>query len=78
MFVSDETINEIASDMQSLFEFALPSQSSVSEIARAAREELADRGLPTRKSLAVVIAKVALMKGQSTVFEAKESQICRK
>ena len=78
MFVSDETINEIASDMQSLFEFDLHSQSSISEIARAAREELADRGLPTRKSLAVVIAKVALMKWQSTVFEAKENQICRK
>ena len=71
MFVSDKTIAEIASDMQSRFEFDLHSRSSISEVARAAREELADRGLPTRKSLSFVIAKVALMTWQSTVFETK-------
>ena len=73
MFVSDKTIADIASDMQSRFEFDLHSQSSISEIARAAREELADRGLPTRKSLSVVIAKVALMTWQSTVFETSNN-----
>jgi hypothetical protein len=73
MFVSAETVIEIASDMQSRFEFDLHSQSSISEIARAAREELADRGLPTRKSLSVVIAKVALMTWQSTIFETKHN-----
>ena len=73
MFVSAETISEIASDMQSRFEFDLHSQSSISEIARAAREELADRGMPTRKSLSVVIARVALMTWQETVFETKHS-----
>jgi len=73
MFVSDQTITEIASDMQPRFECDLHSQSSISEIARAAREELADRGLPTRKSLSVVIAKVALMTWQSTIFETKHN-----
>ena len=73
MFVSAETVLEIASDMQPRFESDLHSQSSISEIARAAREELADRGLPTRKSLSVVIAKVALMTWQSTIFETKHN-----
>jgi len=73
MFVTDETNAEIALDMQSRFEFDLHSQSPISEIAHAAAEELADRGLPTRKSLAFVIAKNALMTWQSTVFETKQN-----
>ena len=59
MFVSHETICDIADDMQSSFEFSLHSQSSMNEIARVAREHLQERGLPTRASLCRVIAQVA-------------------
>ena len=67
VFVSDDTINEIADDMQSAFHFTLHSQSRIAEIVPVAREQLADRGLPTRASLCVVIAKRALMRFRATV-----------
>jgi len=72
MFVSDEIVSEIADDMQSSFEHGdLFSQSPIHVIARTAREHLADRGLPTRKSLSFVIAKLALATFQETIHQTK-------
>ena len=74
MFVTDKTISEIADDLQIQFEHGdLHSRSSVHQVARAAIEELADRQLPTRKSLAVVIAKVALATFHETIFQTKKA-----
>ena len=56
MFVTENQVMEIAQDLQSDFLHGnLHSQSSISSIARRAQEELADRNLPTRKSLCFVI-----------------------
>lgn len=61
MFVTDQKIAEIADNLQNAFEVGpLHSQSSISEIAAHAADELADNGLPTRRSLCLVVAKVAL------------------
>ena len=59
MFVNDKIIAEIAE---------LHSQSNVQQVARFAQQELADRHLPTRKSLAIVIAKVAMTLWQETIL----------
>lgn len=69
MFITDDKITEIAQEMQSRFEFDLHSQSSIKKIARVAQEELADRGLPTRKSLCFVVAKNALAIWQETIHQ---------
>jgi len=71
MFVSNDTLAEIADDMQSVFETILHSQSSIREIADVAQEALADRGLPTRRSLAIVVAKMALMRWHATIEVTK-------
>lgn len=73
MFVTDQKIAEVADEMQSLFEVGqLHSQSKIGIIARHAREALADNGLPTRKSLCLVVAKVALMTWQETIHQTKQ------
>jgi len=73
MFVTDATIQEIACDMQTDFEIgSLHSQSTINQIARLALEQLADRNLPQRKSLAFVIAKNALMQWQETIHQTKK------
>jgi len=75
MFVTDEKIAEIADNLQSAFEVgSLHSQSSIREIAAHAAEELADNGLPTRKSLCFVVAKVALMNWIEMTMQTKAAQ----
>lgn len=72
MFVTDQIIAEVADEMQSNFEVgSLHSQSSIGAIARVAQEQLADRGLPTRKSLCFVVAKVALNTWHETIHQVK-------
>ena len=72
MFVTDKIISEVADGMLNNFESgSLHSRSSIREIASHAKEELADRGLPTRKSLCFVVAKVALMTWHETIHETK-------
>ncbi len=67
-FVTDEQIDEVANDLQSSFEIGnLHSMSSIKEIVPEARAALADAGFPDRASLAVVVAKVALMKWRETI-----------
>jgi|TARA_R110000851_G_scaffold151192_2_gene292294 hypothetical protein len=69
MFVDDKIIAEIAEDLQADFEIGeLHSHSNVQQVARFAQQELADRHLPTRKSLAIVIAKVAMTLWQETIL----------
>ena len=73
MFVTDQIIAEVADEMQSLFEVgSLHSRSKIGEIARHAKEALAENGLPTRKSLSVVVAKTALMTWQETVDQSQD------
>ena len=68
MFVTNEKVSEIADNLLSNFEVGdLHSRSSLREIARHARDELADNGLPTRRSLCFVVAKVALANWVGTV-----------
>ena len=72
MYVKPNQIAEIADNMQPLFESGpLHSRSRIGEIARHAAEELADAGLPTRRSLCFVVAKVALATWQETITQAR-------
>ena len=72
MFVTDEKIAEVADEMQNLFEVGpLHSQSTIKQIAWKAKETLEDMGLPSRKSLCFVVAKVALMTWQETIHQTK-------
>ena len=72
MYVTNEQIIKVAQEMQSYFEFDLHSKSSIEAIARIAQEELAERGLPTRKSLCFVVAKNALTIWQETIHQTKQ------
>ena len=73
MFVSDKIIKEIALELQPAFEHGnLYSRSSIREIAQHAREALASRKLPTRKSLSFVIAKLALSVWDETIINTKQ------
>jgi|TARA_R110000824_G_scaffold18671_1_gene73536 hypothetical protein len=70
MFVTNKIISEIAEDLQSEFEHGdLHSQSSISEIAQVVQNELLERQLPTRKSLAFVVAKNALNLWHETILQ---------
>lgn len=72
MFVTDQKIAEIADNMQSAFEVgSLHSHSSINTIAEHAADELADNGLPTRPSLCLVVAKVALAAWIETTIQTK-------
>ena len=72
MFVTEDQVMEIAQDLQSDFLHGnLHSQSSIPSIAQRAREELADRNLPTRKSLCFVIAKQAQLMFHGNVLSVK-------
>ena len=68
-FISDDTVDEIAEDMQGSFHTVLHSQSTIPQIAFWVRREMEDRGLPTRKSLCFLIARRALLKWHLTIQE---------
>ena len=73
MFVSDKIVKEIALELQPAFEHGnLYSRSSIREIAHHAREELATRKLPTRKSLCFVVAKLALALWHETIQKTNQ------
>lgn len=60
MFVSESAVNAAADDLLVQFEVgSLHSRSSVREILPHATEIMAERGMPYRRSLAIVIAKRA-------------------
>jgi hypothetical protein len=72
MFVTENQIAEIAEDMhRNAFGWSLFSQSSIREIADVAQERLADLGLPTRRSLAIAIAKTSLALWHETIHQTK-------
>ena len=72
-FVSDSQCNELADSLLNSFAVGeLHSQSSVAEIARVAQELLADDGLPTRWSLACVIAKKAQAAWHEEILQTKK------
>jgi hypothetical protein len=71
-FVSDSQCNELAEILLNWFEVgSLHSQSSTKEVARVAQELLADDGLPTRWSLACVIAKKAQAAWHQQIFQTQ-------
>jgi len=71
-FVSDSQCNELAEILLQWFEVGnLHSQSSTKEIAKVAQELLADDGLPTKWSLACVIAKKAQAAWQQQILQTK-------
>ena len=74
MYVKPKQIAEIADRMQPLFEIGpLNSQSRIGEIARHAADELADAGLPTRRSLCFTVANVALMTWQENITQTRKA-----
>ena len=75
MYVTNEKIAEIADNMQPYFELSLHSESSLREISAVAAEELANNGLPTRKSLCIVVAKVALNTWIERIMQRKAAWI---
>jgi hypothetical protein len=72
MFVTDEQIQTVADDMQGEFEIgSLHSMSTIKQIVPFAADALADAGFPTRSSLCIVVAKVALMRWLETIHDTK-------
>lgn len=72
MFVTNAKIAKVAEQMQPLFEIgSLHSRSRIGEIARHAADELADAGLPTRRSLCFTVANVALATWQETIAQTR-------
>ena len=72
MFVSEKVINEIANDVLVMFEVGdWNSRTPVWEMIPGVLDELADRGLPRRRSLAGLIAKVAAATWAETVLATK-------
>ena len=72
-FVSDSQCNELAEILLQWFEVGnLHSQSSTKEVAEVAKELLADDGLPTKWSLACVIARKAQAAWQNQILQTKK------
>ena len=72
MFVSEKVINEIANDVLVMFEVGdWNSRTPVRKMIPGVLDELADRGLPRRRSLAGLIAKVAAATWAETVLATK-------
>jgi len=72
-YLTSEDLTEVAGSIQTSFEFNLTSVSSIPEVARVVREELSDRGWPTRRSLCLCIAKLAKAMWQETIFNTRNS-----
>jgi hypothetical protein len=58
-FLNQSDIDEVVSELLTHFQFNLTSRSSIHEIADNAQEILIDNDLPSRRSLAIIIAKQA-------------------
>jgi hypothetical protein len=72
-FVSDSQCNELAEILLQWFEVGnLHSQSSTKEVAKVAKELLVDDGLPTRWSLACVIARKAQAAWHHQILQTKK------
>ena len=73
MFATENMVNAAADDLLTVFENgSLHSRSSVREILPHAIEVMLEHKLPSRQSLAVVIAKRAQTAWQETIHHTKE------
>jgi len=73
MFVTDDKIDALSSDIaENCWE--VTSVSTVRQILPHVIDAMADEGLPKRKSLAIVIAKMALAKWNETIVQTKGAQ----
>lgn len=71
-YVTDKQIEEIAESLLNQFQHgSLYSNSPVRDIAPYVIDELRERGLPTRQSLANVIANVAKLKWREVILQTK-------
>ena len=71
-YVTDKQINEISEAVASQFQNgSLHSNSPVREIVPYVIDELRERGLPTRRSLANVIANVAKLKWREVILQTR-------
>lgn len=65
-FLDQSDIDEVVEQVLTHFEFNLTSRSPISEVTETALEVLQDNDLPTRRSLAIIIAKQAKAKWVGT------------
>ena len=71
-YVTDKQIEEIAESLLNEFQHGgLYSDSPVRDIVPYVIDELQERGLPTRRSLASVIANVAKLKWREMILQTK-------
>ena len=71
-YVTDKQIEEIAESLLNEFQNGgLYSDSPVRDIAPYVIDELRERGLPTRRSLANVIANVAKLKWREVILQTR-------
>ena len=73
-YVTDAQIEEIADALQDHYNFGLISTDPVPKILPYVYDELRERGLPMRRSLAIVIAKVTQAKYYATIMQVKRLQ----
>jgi len=72
-FVTNKQIADVAEEILTEFEIGnLHSNSSIKSIVPFAQEALTEANLPTRFSLACVVAKTALAAWQETIFQTKK------
>ena len=72
-FVTDDKIDALSSDIaENCWE--VTSFSTVGQILPHVLDAMADEGLPNRKSLAIVIAKMTLAKWNETIVQTKGAQ----
>ena len=70
MFLTTDHIESVATDLLPSFEVGnLNTRTPRRVVAAAAREALADRHLPTRRSLCYVVADVARVMWRATVID---------
>lgn len=65
-FLNQSDIDEVVEQVLTHFEFNLTSRSPISEVTETALGVLQDNDLPTRRSLAIIIAKQAKAKWVGT------------
>lgn len=70
-YVTDAQIEEIADALQDHYNFGLISTDTIPKILPYVFDELKERGLPMRRSLALVIAKVTKAKYYETITQVK-------
>ena len=76
MFATDKMVNAAADDLLTVFENgSLHSRSRVQEILPHAIEVMLEHKLPSRRSLAVVIAKRAQAAWQEIIQNTKEVRL---